>query len=239
MIVAACVLSLGLAASGLVTARHIYADMKLQRATDPSRPTRFSGSWRKAALNVLVIGDSRVARWAPLPAGEGMALAFSGSGGETSHELFARFDRQVRSLSPAPDVVVIVVGVNDIVAAQLNPSKAAQLTADLSRNVGKIAEISKKLGARPVIVAIGQAGPIDWRRRLMGIDASLYVRIHDANMKLQSTAQRSGAAWFDVNEVFAATPTAGLPKGLAVDTLHWNEKAYQKINSHLIRKLES
>ncbi|MEO0870899.1 MAG: GDSL-type esterase/lipase family protein, partial [Pseudomonadota bacterium] len=171
-----------LAAGGLLTARHLYAESKLQRAADTASPTRFSGDWDKAAVSVLIIGDSRVARWSPLPKDDKIAFALSGSGGETSHELLGRAGRQVQSLSP--DVVVILVGVNDVVAAQVNPSKAAKLEAALSQNVIQIAQSSKSAGAKPIIAAIGQAGPIDWRRRLMGIDDELYIRIEKANQDL-------------------------------------------------------
>lgn len=231
------VIALVLSVGALSVARQIYADMKLQRAADAISPTRFSGDWEKAAMSVLIIGDSRVARWTPLPEDNQIAFALSGSGGETSNELRGRVGRHVQSLSP--DVVIIMVGVNDIVAAQVNPSKAAGLDSALLQNVMQIAQISKSSGAKPVIAAIGQAGPIDWRRGLMGIDDVLYARIDDANRGLRTTAERSGAGWFDVNDAFGAPGSNALPPDLVVDTLHWDAKAYEKLNRHLVRHLES
>ena len=71
-------------------------------------------------LRVVLIGDSRIARWPTSAIGDEFEVINRGIGGETVAQMARRFDRDAIALEP--DVVLIESGMNDLVAASFMDS---------------------------------------------------------------------------------------------------------------------
>lgn len=227
---------LALALAGMiVTARGIYAEGKLAATAVSEATLRLTPNWNSAPNRVLVIGDSRVARWRPGAPAAGSALATSGVGGETSAQLLARW--RAGAQRPAGATLLILTGVNDLVAADLNPHKAPAIEAALARNVLTIAAEARAAGMVPVIGAVGQAARVDWGRRLLGWSGGLNRRIDRANAGLRTQARAAGHGWFDVNAALGVGDDRIMPPRHALDTLHWTDAAYRALESALAERL--
>ena len=227
------ILLLGAGIAALAVGRWDHARGKLAQVSIVAAQLRTSDGLRDGQPRILVIGDSRVAAWpveGARPAGA-PALASSGVNGETSARLLARWQHMPRQ--PAGTVVLILTGVNDLVAAELNPDHADRIEADLVRNVVTLARQARHDGLLPVIGAIGQPGEIDWLRRALGWSDGLRSRIARSNRRLDDAAQASGLAWFDTNRALGVGPDQRLPAVLSSDTLHWNTAAYRRLEKAL------
>jgi lysophospholipase L1-like esterase len=218
----------------MTVAARCYARFKLAQTASGIVVSHASAGWSKGTPRVLAIGDSRVARWIP---GEGgpLRLATSGVGGETSGQLLARW--QTTALPPPSTTVLILTGVNDLVAANLNSHRSARIERELIANVGALAAQLRRQGMIPMIGTVAQAAEIDWRRRIFGWSDELRALIERSNTSLRALAQTRGYAWFDTNAALAMGDDQRIPARFALDTLHWNETAYRALERQLASQL--
>lgn len=216
---------------GVLAMARGYALLKLTQTASEPVIARQSANWPGAAPRTLVIGDSRVAHWQPAENSHGLRLATSGVGGETSGQLLARWQR---TAPPPPGTrVVIMTGVNDLVAADLNPARAAGIESALVANVAALAGQLERRQMSPVIAAVGQASDIDWRRRLIGWSGGLYALIDSTNAKLLALARAEGYGWVDTNRALEVGTDRHIAARFATDTLHWNDAAYRALEGAL------
>lgn len=219
-----------LAAAVIVGGRG-YAMLKLTQTGIEPIVARESADWPGATPRTLVIGDSRVARWHPEANTQRLRLATSGVGGETSGQLLARWQR---SASPPPGTtVVIMTGVNDLVAADLNPDRAATIERALVANVATLAAQMRTQQLSPVIGTVGQASKIDLPRRVMGWSDELYALIDRTNAKLVALTVDEGYGLLDTNRALATGDDRRIAVRFATDTLHWNDAAYRSLEAAL------
>lgn len=227
-------IAIALVAAGLLVAGRGYAVLKLTQTASEPVVARHVPGWEARSPRFLVVGDSRVARWHPNPAAQGLLLAVSGVGGETSGQLLARW--QITRPPPQGTTVLILTGVNDLVTADLNPHRSAHIERALIENVAALAAQMRRQGLVPVIGAVGQAAVIDWRRRLFGWSDELYALIDKSNAGLRDLATTHGYAWFDTNAAIA-TSEGRIPPAFALDTLHWTEPAYRALEAALAQTI--
>lgn len=226
---AAIAVALFVAALAVLALGRGYAMVKLAATASEPAIVRQTDDWPGPPPRVLVIGDSRVARWRPDQDAGVLRLAISGVGGETSAKLLARWQRSVPP--PPGTTVLILTGVNDLVAADLNPDRSAAIEVALVANVAALAKGMEQQGLTPVIGAIGQAGHIDWRRRMLGWSSELYTLIDRSNAKLRALARARGYRWLDTNRALEAGADRRISARFATDTLHWNEAAYRRLEA--------
>jgi lysophospholipase L1-like esterase len=221
------------AAMALILARSVYAGGKLAATAIEPAMTGTSRGWPEAGPRILVVGDSRVADWpiARSPRGAVGGLAKSGVGGETSVKLLARW--RTMSRPSEGTCVLILTGINDLVAADLNPDRSAAIEAALIRNVSAIAADVRADGMEPIIGAIGQAGSIDGLHQLLGWSDDLRARVDRSNRKLREAALSAGSGWFDTNRALGVGADRQMPARFSTDTLHWNAAAYQALENAL------
>lgn len=229
-VLALAVIAIALVAAGLLAVGRGYAVLKLTQTASEPVVSRQAQGWAESSPRILVVGDSRVARWRTDLTVRGLPLAVSGVGGETSGQLLARWQT-----TPPPaqgTTVLILTGVNDLVAADLNPQRSDRIERALLDNVAALAAQMRRQGLVPVIGAVGQAALIDWRRRLFGWSDELYALIDRSNTGLRELATIHGYAWFDTNAAIA-TSEGRVPPAFALDTLHWTEPAYRALEAAL------
>lgn len=194
------------------------------------------GDWATAPRRVLIAGDSRVAQWAPLPALPGAAVGISAKGGETAAELGARLDRDVLTLAPPPDHVVLAVGINDLSAAAASGLPVAPVADQLSARILGLADRLRAAGIGVSLMSILQPAEPDALRRRLYWDPSLREMVVQTNARLAEAAAVHGAGWIDVNATLSPGQTPLAPVH-AVDTLHLTSAAYEELNALLMSRL--
>jgi lysophospholipase L1-like esterase len=193
-------------------------------------------TWPEDAERILVIGDSRIARWQPRPDAPGRHLHFAGLGGETTGQLRRRMVRDLTSL--APEKVIIAAGINDLVAASLNPAHAAVVVAGVVDNLEAISDAVRARGGEVILLTILRPAPPDPLRRVFAWSDSLPALVASTNDRLRALdAPEQGVRVLDVDALIGGDPVRPLPGEFAADTLHLTSTAYDRLNILLVEAL--
>jgi lysophospholipase L1-like esterase len=208
---------------------HREAALRLARSLELAptalRPTA-APDWPEGATRVLIAGDSRVAQWAPRPEIPGQAVRFAGIGGETTAELRRRLERDLAFL--APDRLVVAAGINDLVAASLNPAEA--VVAELLVHLAAIADLGRSEGIVVTLATILQPARPDPVRRLFFWSDAIRGLVERTNAGIRELAGREKLRLMDIDAALGTGPAAPLPAEFATDTLHLNAEAYRRLN---------
>lgn len=222
---------------GLAGIVHLYGRGKiaaLSRAPD----LRFAASNVRVlqsaqSLALVIIGDSRAARWEPLPDGVGPVLV-RGVGGETTVQTQARLAADAVALKPR--FVLVLAGVNDLVAASYMPAElGAKIVEETAQRLKSMAEQIGAAGQCALIATIPPfARPsalrrLVWRSRAVADVAAL-------NARLRSMASPTFAV-LDLATSLPVDAESHLLASHAVDALHLNDVAYSIFNRVLRERL--
>lgn len=210
------------------------AQHRLETVRLPSRPaTILPENWHAKPNRVLLVGDSRIRRWDPLPTDPRIAFATSAIGGETTGQLADRFDRDVLGVSPLPDEIILASGINDLVAASVQTRHAEVIGDSVSAAVvDRLRDMADRASARGIrvrIATIVQPTTPDLTRRLLFWDDSLYTLVSRTNRALAGL----GYEMVDFNAVLEGGD-GPMPERFSVDTLHFSRAAYDALNDALI-----
>lgn len=228
------VAALALAALALFAfeSRDSYVGAKVAAALPPPA-ARVPADWSDASARLLIVGDSRVARWRPLPAPAGFAVAMSGVGGETSRALAARFSALLAETKP--DRVAIQTGVNDLVAASLAPEAAAAILGGLHRNLARTVQDARAAGVEPILFTIVRPAAPGLARRVFAWSDDIHDYVRAANRDIRALAAAEDVAVIDADALFPGE--GALPPAFAVDALHFAPAAYAALNRALAELL--
>ncbi len=215
-----------------------YVDAKVAAVTDPPDlpvgPTPVSDASMAGSPRILIVGDSRVGRWADHPKQEGAVFFMRGAGGETSAGGLKRIQEELNRFRP--DVVVVMTGVNDLVAASLKPEMAASIERDLVANIMKIAEAAKAGGADPIVATIVPPAEPDWIRKTILWSDAIWDAVRTANREIVRQAAEKDLRLIDLAGAVDAG-SAPLAAEFSEDTLHWNGKMYRRLNGVFLKEL--
>jgi len=177
--------------------------------------------------NVILLGDSRIARWSPaLSPAEGEIIN-RGVAGETSNITLLRLEQDVFSLHPAG--VVIQTGINDLKTIGLWPERKEAIVSICKRNLQQIAE---KLSAHNIPVCFLTIFPpaeVDWKHYVVWSDdirsAVVEVNQYLKNMNLKNIQVIDCSVLLESDKY--------LKQEYAQDTYHLNAAGYKALNSCL------
>lgn len=182
---------------------------------------------------LVIIGDSRVARWTPRPE-QPETVIFRGVGGETTVQTMARLGADALALRPR--IVLVLAGVNDLVAASyLPPADRAALVAATAMRLEAMAASVISAGSCVLIATIPPPARPDLLRSLVwrkGVVAD--VAAVNAKLRLGRLAP---ADLLDLAAVLPADAQGYLMPDYASDTLHLNDASYRIINEWLAGRL--
>lgn len=203
--------------------------------------TKLPMDWDAGGRRVLLIGDSRVQGWAPLLSDADLTIALSGIGRETAGQLERRFARDALALDPPPDMIIIAAGVNDLVAASMVEDWAEQIQAEavvhVTDRLGAMAAMALARGIDVRLATIVQPASPDALRRFFYLwDDRLYGMVAETNVRIQAAAEESGAGLIDFNTALGGG-NGPLPAPMALDTLHFNQTAYEVLNDYLRQRI--
>jgi len=213
-----------------VAAYSLYARSKV--ASLSAAPT-FAFSAENEALRgvphpgrFVVIGDSRVARWSPPPSAQGLQFVMRGIGGETMTQLEHRF--AVDAIALAPAGIVVLSGVNDIVAATyVDPIARSEILDGVVQRVGRLARMAERIGVCLHVMTVPPPSLPTLGRQLVWSDAT-YKLVERLNERLAGLDLSNAQV---LAHGLGVVEGGALDKRFAVDTLHLSLEAYTRLNA--------
>jgi lysophospholipase L1-like esterase len=219
--------------------RTVWIKGKIAALSSPSPPIYAQVNTRLAAkttrARVVLIGDSGVSRWPMTQLGERWEFINRGIGGETVTQLALRFESDAIAL--CPDVIVILAGMNDLVAASFMEESAARaVVRNTGESLRRLAHRATSSGSYLLLATIiPPARPDVWRLPVWS--ESLRVDVAEVNESLRRSPLPDGAALIDFSFALASGDQK-LPDEYRLDTLHLNELGYERLTEALQSALE-
>lgn len=222
-------------AGGAWLAVHDYRQGKLAALSAPPlqrfarENSALAASGRPVAL--VAIGDSRIARWSPLPEpGPEGAFVLRGIGGETSNQTAARFATDALAL--APKAVLVMTGINDIVASSFATQEHRQaIQAQIVANLRTIAALSATAGVCLYLSTIAPPAHFDLLQTLIW-NQRIRRDVVSVNEEIRRLSGRN-LVILDMDRVFDVRAQGWLDPALRQDALHFSARAYDLLNRHL------
>ncbi len=219
-----------LTAFAMHVAKRFYAEARAA-AVFPHHLHRFAAENRallpKRDKRIVLFGDSRVVQWVNFPAEQGVEVISRGVSGETSAQMRARFEQDVLALDP--DMVVLQLGINDLVAIGALPDRRTEIVSQCAENLNYFVET---LGARSVrvilLTIIPPARPALWRRPFW--DDAIAAEAEALN---RNWTARPAPPWLHVVDARAALQdgAGNWRADVVADTLHLTPRGYEYLNA--------
>lgn len=189
---------------------------------------------REPHKTVLLLGDSRLSRWAPDPQ-SGLAILNRAVGGETVAQLKRRFREELRRFRPAQ--IVVSSGINDVVGISFMPDAMANATMrTLIEAYDTFAIQTDRAGVRLIITTILPPARPDPIRRFVW-PSSTMARLQQANQALRDHPWPSNTMLLDLDRWMARDAEGYLSAEYRLDTLHLNRKGSLRFGDLIIGAL--
>lgn len=189
-------------------------------------------------IDVVVIGASYAAGW-KVDELTGLTVLNKGVGGQESHEMLARFERDV--VAQMPRFVIIWGFINDIFRAQRDrlPERLERTKQDLRAMV----DLAQTNGIQPILateVTTAEPGGIvntlrGWLGRLRGKQSYaqfISKEVMTVNEWLRRYAAEKGVPLLDIERLFAGPDGLRLRDYTAEDGSHITRAGYQALTEH-------
>lgn len=217
-------------ASGIFLRR--YYEAKLRRVGRYSDVSCIAaGSDRRVEMRpkrLLLLGDSRIAQWPSQVGITGFETIVSGKGGETTFELCARLQNEIRLAQP--EFIIIQIGINDIVAACGSKINSGIILKTACERVGYMTRWLASLGIRVLVTEIIPPADSCARRVfLWGFNIDRYTDL--CNQLIRSLCADNGVQWIPVPPAFLRS--GKLSAEVANGGLHLSAKGYQVWAKHI------
>lgn len=206
---------------------------------DPLAANRFEKANRELGApdedrpRLVLLGDSRIAQWDPLPAVEPAEVVGRGVGGETTAQVALRTRRDAIDLGAR--VVVIQAGINDLKTIGVAPGRAKALEETTYGNLERISRELSGAGVRVFLLTIFPPGKVDLGRRLIWSD-EIEKSVERVNARLRDL-EIPGVEVIDCDPVLAGE--GRLAPEFSADTLHLNTAGYRALGAALEKKLKA
>jgi lysophospholipase L1-like esterase len=201
--------------------------------TDANR--RLSG--RGQRLRVVLIGDSRIARWPTFGMADRIEVINRGIGGETLAQMARRFQRDAVALRP--DVIVIQSGGNDLVAATFMDDVAGRaVIRQTAETLLRLTEEGTASGAEVLLTTIIPPARPELLRLLVW-NESLRSAVAEVNGELRRSTLPDRARLIDLSVALAGGDDRVLPDEFRLDAVHLNQAGYDRLTQELLATLPS
>ncbi len=180
----------------------------------------------KQRRRVVLFGDSRIQEWENLPTVDGLELINRGIGGETSQQLRARFESDVLALSP--DIVILQLGINDLVAIGTLPQHTKTIHQQCQENLKFLVETLLEKSITVILLTIvPPAKPSITRLPVWSPQISQSVT--DINQYWLTLPPTQGLYVIDTKQILQNDQGQWHPK-VNRDTLHFTPTGYEYLN---------
>jgi lysophospholipase L1-like esterase len=176
---------------------------------------------------VVLLGDSRISHWQPLPSLAGCRIVNRGVSNETTPQTLLRFEKDIISLKPS--LAVIQVGINDLKTIGVFPKQSQHIIDSCERNIKTMVE---RLTANDICVIVmtlvPPAKPELLRRPVWSNE--IYSAVHNVNDAIRAI-ESDKVVVLDCNAFM--TDGKRIKSQYSCDTLHLSRSGYEKLNEHL------
>jgi lysophospholipase L1-like esterase len=185
-------------------------------------------------FRVVLIGDSRIARWPTAGMNDRLELINRGIGGETLAQMAHRFHRDAVALEP--DVIAIQSGVNDLVAATFMDDVAGHaVIRQTAPTLLRLAQEGAASGALVLLTTIIPAARPELLR-LPVWNESLRAAVAEVNGQLRHSVLPDHVNLLDLADALAGGDHR-LPDKFRLDALHLNQAGYKQLNGLLLQSV--
>ena len=227
---AALAVSVAVNVGGFLTVKKLYAEAR-SAAVFPSPGQALSEPGRvpvqKAGRRIVLFGDSRIAQWKNFPRQDGTELVMRGVPGETTAQMRIRFTNDVLDLDP--DIVVLQLGINDLVAIGALPDRQSEIVRQCEANMRYFVDALRERNIRTILLTIiPPAEPPFWRRPFWSEDIAAEAE-HINRRWLSAPAVRS----LHVVDTRALLQDGEghWVDGMTADALHLTPRGYDHLNA--------
>ncbi|UCG57790.1 MAG: hypothetical protein JSU70_23360 [Phycisphaerales bacterium] len=234
----AIVLAVSLLISGFVhialfrlTVR-FYRELQTVRL-DPTNSRRFTASnagipeLLPGQARIVFFGDSRIARWDPLPSLSNCQSVNRGVSGETTAQAVLRLDRDVIGLGPS--IVVVQAGINDLKAIGLFADRADEIVNSCFENLKTIVSRAVASDIHVVILTVFRPGPVDLLRRPVW-SREIGPAVEAINGMIR-TLNGPGVTVVDSDSILVVGRR--INPEYTLDTLHLTAAGYERFNTSI------
>jgi lysophospholipase L1-like esterase len=225
-----------LALASVQAARMMYAREKAAAVfpdrQPPAAETRSLAA--KHGRRIVLFGDSRIVQWTGFPSEPGTEVVARGIAGETTAQMRLRFEADV--LAADPDLVVMQMGINDLVAIGVLPARRAEIAEQTARNIDYFVDALGARGIRVVLLTIiPPADPPLWRKPFWS--EAIAEEVRRLNGRWLS---RSMPSWVSVVDTGALLQDGAgqWRRGVLSDTLHLTPVGYDHLNAKIVPLLQ-
>lgn len=227
-----CLLLTGALTTAVIGARSFFHDRSELRLS-PIEPERFAQANRDlpatGKARLVIFGDSRAHQISVSPAVETVWQVINrGVSGETSVQSSYRFKNDVVDLRPR--AVLIVTGINDMVAAANLPDRERMAIANLKANLSRLAREASASGAIAIVSTIVRPTTPRLIRRPFWSDR-VYGIIDEVNAHIRGLAA-ADVLVLDADALLVGD-AATLPPRFATDEIHLSRAAHDIIETRL------
>ena len=205
----------------------VFSDNQVRRPVFPA--SDFSGAGEKNDL-VILFGDSRIDGWAPLPDIPGKTVLKYGVPGGTSRQLMANYEQDVLSIQP--EMIILQIGINDLVAASLHPEHEDHILSELKKAIDSFVSKAAEQNTTVVLLTVIRPSSPSILRRLVWSDR-IFQLVQDVNAHIRSLEGGANTVVLDADALLSQNDRR-LPSNYAKDTLHFKQSAYEKLNAMLV-----
>lgn len=215
-------------------AKGYYVELN-QARLDPLNLNQFAGEPMTPAEQPIVMffGDSRAAAW-PDPPLATFRYVNRGIGGQTSAQVWLRYDAHVRPQPPT--ILILQVGINDLKTIPLFPQNRQAVVDSTINNIKAIVAAATEQGSTVILTTIFPTGKVPLERQIFWSD-DIAAAIQEVNQAIQAMAA-SNVIIFDSYSLLL-DETSATQTAFYQDTLHLNDPGYTHLNTALTPLLAS
>jgi lysophospholipase L1-like esterase len=214
-----------------------YRELQVVRL-DPAGAKRFTAENLYLQENstektrVILLGDSRITRWNPLPSLPNCQLLNRGISSETTAQTILRLDRDIIQFHPS--IVVLQTGVNDLKAIGVFPKCKDDIINSCRKNLKIIVDRMTEHNIHVVILTIIPLGSVELFRRPIWSD-EIYRGMEKVNEVIRKLGSQRVTV-FDCDSILAVDKS--IKPEYSQDALHLTPEGYVVLNDFLTPILE-
>ena len=176
---------------------------------------------------VMFFGDSRAAAW-PNPSVSTFRYVNRGIGGQTSAQVWGRYEAHVRPQPPT--ILILQVGVNDLKTIPLFPQNEQAIIDATIDNIETIVAAATEQGSTVILTTIFPTGRVPLERQLFWSE-DIAAAIQTVNAAI-TTLSAPNVIIFDSYSLLF-DPSGQTQTDYYQDTLHLNPSSYAILNESL------
>lgn len=180
---------------------------------------------------IVLLGDSRIASWDPLPQADGQSYLNRGISGQTTAQILLRIEEDC--LNHDPEIVVIEAGINDCKAIAFFPEQKEKIIRNCISNLSQIVHRLQAKDIHVILLTVWPPGDLGIRRRIFWSE-----QIDSAIREINTAIRQFADEYVQVLDCDVVLADNGRVRAeYRIDDFHINDQGYQQLNKVLIEDI--